>query len=533
MDRRDFLRASTAAAALWSTLPADLVAQPLATPVSTAWDAGRVRHLLPTVSDTEILVKASFDAPLAAAPALGIGDLRVPGRVTDTRGEFWQFHAIGLAPGRRHLLSLVDADGRALCAPWNLATFPAPEDRPERLRVLFYTCAGGHDALGYLPAATRSRLLRRALSFRPDAAVANGDHVYWDLLAPRASPQLGASPRAREIAGVFDRAAVVFGPDNEAVLRRAVGPQILPVYGAEFRSTPVFFIQDDHDYFDNDEATDEMVTFPPDHFMAELARATQSLYYPEFLPDVSRPAGLPGASREGRALPISESFGTLRYGRLAEILLYTVRRTMTLAGPTAVFLDPLVEAWLMRRMADRDVTHVVNLPSNPPGWSAGKWGEWYPDLLGEDGRLTTAKPKPYWQTGWLRQHDRLMRAISAMPGRVPLVMSGDLHAVGLGRMRRSGPLDLEANPVVAVLNGPVGTGDRGWPSAFRGTGPLPSTVLEMEEVVRPIEQHGFTLADFTPDRIVLRLFKWDVKTQPVETIDALEPFHVAELPRPS
>ena len=206
---------------------------------------------------------------------------------------------------------------------------------------------------------------------------------------------------------------------------------------------------------------------------------------------------------------------------------------MTLAGPTAVFLDPLVEAWLMRRMADRDVTHVVNLPSNPPGWSAGKWGEWYPDLLGEDGRLTTAKPKPYWQTGWLRQHDRLMRAISAMPGRVPLVMSGDLHAVGLGRMRRSGPLDLEANPVVAVLNGPVGTGDRGWPSAFRGTGPLPSTVLEMEEVVRPIEQHGFTLADFTPDRIVLRLFKWDVKTQPVETIDALEPFHVAELPRPS
>jgi hypothetical protein len=533
MNRRDFLRASTAAASLWATLPADLLAQSPAAPPAAAWDAGRVRHLLPTVSDTRILLKASFDAPLAAPPALGIGDLRVPGRMIDTRGEMWQFLASGLQPGRRHMLSLADGNGRALCAPWDLATFPAPEDRPERLRVLFYTCAGGHDALGYLPVSVRNRLLRRALSFQPDAVVANGDHVYWDLLAPRASPQLGASPRAREIAESFDRSAVVFGSDNEAVLKRAAGPQIVPVYGTDFRSTPVFFVQDDHDYFDNDEATDEMVTFPPDHFMAELARATQSLYYPEFLPDAARPAGLPGSSREGRALPVSESFGTLRYGRLAEILLYTVRRTMTLAGPTAVFLDPQVEAWLMRRMAAPEVTHVVNLPSNPPGWTAGKWGEWYPDVLGEDGRLTAAKPKPYWQTGWLRQHDRLMRAIASMSGRVPLVMSGDLHAVALGRMLRSGSLDLRANPVIAVLNGPISTGDRGWPSAFRGTGPLPSTHLEMEEAVRPIEQHGFTIADFTPDKIVLRLFKWDVKTQPTEAIDTLAPFHTAELPRPS
>jgi hypothetical protein len=53
--------------------------------------------------------------------------------------------------------------------------------------VLFFTCAGGHDALGFVPAATRNRLLRRALSFGPQVAVANGDHVYWDLLSPRGS----------------------------------------------------------------------------------------------------------------------------------------------------------------------------------------------------------------------------------------------------------------------------------------------------------------------------------------------------------
>ena len=61
-------------------------------------------------------------------------------------------------------------------------------------------------------------------------------------------------------AGPFDRSAIVLGSDNETVLKRAAGPQIVPVYGTDFRSTPVFFLQDDHDYFDNDEATDEVVT---------------------------------------------------------------------------------------------------------------------------------------------------------------------------------------------------------------------------------------------------------------------------------
>src|SRR5436189_951395 len=121
----------------------------------------------------------------------------------------------------------------------------------------------------------------------------------------------------------------------------------------------------------------------------------------------------------------------------------------------------------MSRMAATEVAHVVHAPSNPPGWTAGKWGEWYPDILDADKKLTTAKPKPYWQSGWLKQHDRLMAAMSAMKGRVPLVVSGDLHAVGEGRILRSGALDLSANPVVTVLPGPVSTGDIAWPSGIR------------------------------------------------------------------
>jgi hypothetical protein len=64
-----------------------------------------------------------------------------------------------------------------------------------------------------------------------------------------------------------------------------------------------------------------------------------------------------------------------------------------------------------------------------------------PDILGDDDRLTTTKRKPYWQEGWLSQHDRLIAAIAAMPGRIPLIVSGDLHALAEGRMLRSGSLD--------------------------------------------------------------------------------------------
>jgi len=533
VNRRTFLTGS-AGAAILASLPADRLAIADADQARARdWDAGRVGHLLPTVSDTRLLIKVSFTQPLAAAPTLKVGTTSVRGRANDTQGEFWQFHATGLRPDHRYRLSLVAAGGAALCEPWDLSTFPARDARPDRVRVLFFTCAGGHDANGFLPTATRNRLLRRALSFQPQAVVANGDHVYWDLLSPASRARSGGSLQAERLAGLFDRSALVFGSTNETVLKRAAGPQIVPVYGTNCRSTPVFFLQDDHDYFENDEATDDIITFPPSAFMLRLARATQHLYYPEFLPEVTRPVGLPWSASDDRDDGLSESFGTLRFGRLVEIDLYDVRRTMTLAGPSAVFIDREVERWLLARAESSDVTHLVHVPSNPPGWSAGKWGEWYPDVLGRDKTLTTAVPKPYWQAGWLKQHDRLIGALAAMNGRIPLVISGDLHAIGIGHMLRAGAIDLQQHPVTTVLAGPLGTGPAGWPSAFRGIGATPPAHVDMREEVKPSEQHGFTLADFFADRIVLRFFKWDVRASPPEAIDALEPFHTTELVRRS
>src|SRR5579871_1981316 len=544
--RRDFLKnaaaagVSTALGSLAEGSPA-VFAAASSSRAGGEWDAGAVTHLLPTVSHDRMLIKASVSRPLPSAPLLHVGaKASFRGQRTDTAGEFWQFDIQGLKSSTVHRLSLSSADGRALCEPWSLRTFPAPEESTAKLRVLIYTCAGGHDIASpidgktvFIPVAVRKRLLERALSFRPDALIANGDHVYWDLAAPKAARLTGGSPRGRQYAGPYDRTLPVLGTANERFLRRAAGEQIVPLYGTACRSTPVFFIQDDHDYFDNDEATDEIITFPPNHWMRDLARTTQRMYYPEFLPDATRPLRLPGSSSMDRPPGVAESFGTLRYGTLAEFLLYTVRSTMTLAGPSAVFVDPDVEQWLKTRMTMPDTAHVVNIPSNPPGWSAGKWGEWYPDLLDENGRLSVAKPKPYWQTGWLKQHDRLMAAASAMPGRVPLVVSGDLHAIAEGRMMRTGSVDLSRNPVNVVLSGPLGTGDLAWPSAFRGIGALPSVVLDMVEDLKPIEENGFTIADITEERIVLRFFRWNAHRDPVEAIDALEPFRTTELKRPA
>jgi len=80
MRRRDFLR-FTAAGSLLAGLRPELLAQTSGRSSSQgAWDSGNVRHLLPTVSDTQMLLKASF----AGA-----------------------FHATRLAPGRRYISPLV------------------------------------------------------------------------------------------------------------------------------------------------------------------------------------------------------------------------------------------------------------------------------------------------------------------------------------------------------------------------------------------------------------------------------------------
>ncbi len=531
MRRRDFLTGSAGVAA---SLMMEGLSQPAEGQVGD-WDAGEVAHILPSVSHDRFLIKVSFRTPASGIPLLRLGRRLVPGKLSDRVGRFWAFYVAGLEPMTSYRLELLSDEERPLCQPWFLGTFPPPDSLPDRFRLLIFTCAGGHEdarlADGtqvFLSLDDRRRLLRRALSFQPQAAMAVGDHVYWDMRAGRSASMVRESELAKELdASAFRRELPVLGSENEGRLVGVVDPQIADLYGSMLRSVPSYFVLDDHDYFENDHADDEIVTFPPDPFMLQLAQATQRLYYPELLPDSRRPLNL-GGGRAFDSMPgLSESFGTLRFGRLVEGLIYDCRRFLSLKGPSAGFVPEATESWLLSRMAAAESRHVVNIPSTPVGWSAGKWAEWYPDLLQPDGRLGTSVRKPYWQEGWLAQHDRLLRGAAAMAD-TPLFVSGDLHALGVGRILGSATLDLSHNPVVSVLSGPLGTGPPGWPSASRGTGPQVPTGLDLEEDLAPVEKNGFTLLDFGLESVTIRMFQWKLGEDP-SLIDDLEPFLTLEV----
>ena len=107
---------------------------------------------------------------------------------------------------------------------------------------------------------------------------------------------------------------------------------------------------------------------------------------------------------------------------------------------------------------------------------------------------------------------------------IPLFLSGDLHALAEGRILRYGNLDLRRNPVVSVLTGPISTGPKAWPSAWRGTPPRTPTGIEVEAGLNPLEKNGFSIIDFTEDRIEGQMFSWKMD-EPEERLNNLKPFH--------
>ena len=522
-----------------------------------AWESGPLVHILPTVNHERILIKTSFQEPLVAPPVLEIdGRNKIAGTRTDTNGRFWQFDAQGLKPDTEYRLVLKNKADQALTDTWPLKTFPAPDSTPEKLRLLIFTGLGGHDVhiewfkTGPLPLNVRHKLLNKALSFKPDALISSGDQIYYDLLYDKSAQVMGGSPRSRAHVGRFDRNAPALGGENEAVLKRAVDPQIAYLYGVACRSVPTFFLLDDHDYFENDIAQKEDgieikllllawrspfykggVSFPPDDFMLDLGRSAQKLYLPEFLPAKSRPQDLPATNAPDRAPGVSECYGTLHYGKLFEGLLYESRRYTSLTGEYAVMIHSDAENWLIDRMKKEEAAHVVNLPATIFGWSAGKWMEWYPDVRDETGNLTKTLPKYKWQPGWFFQHNRILAAASGMKHTLPLFICGDIHDQAEGWISKSGDLDLSANPVISVASGSLGTGPRAFPSAFRGLAAEPPSDIVMDEKLPSLEKNGFVIADFTPDSVVIKYYAWR-PPEPIEAIEKLKPHHVISLKVP-
>ena len=528
--RRQFLEM------LVATPPVLLSRGVAAAPANDGWNQADLLHLIPSANHESFLVKTSFRRSLAEAPRLRVGDVWIDGERTDTAGRFWQFRARGLEPDSTYELQLEQQDDSRRTDSWRLRTFPAPDADVEHLRIFAYTCAGGNERLRmstgdayFLNMADRRRLLQRGLSFAPDIVIANGDHIYWDQRTTYNKPGSFKGPWLElfDEYGAMHPEEPVLGTANEATLKRIVDDQIAVLYGVSLRSVPSLFLSDDHDLFENDEANDDFFTLPPDRHMLNAARTTQRLYYPEFLPDRSRDRWLPGSSN-GRNDDLSEVFGSFRYGKLFECLLYDTKRYVSLKGPSATMVPPKVEAWLVRRTAATDTHQLAHMPSTPLGWSAGKWGEWYPDVLQKDGSLGTSTAKPYWPSGWWAQHQRIIDMLSSQKSRPGIILSGDLHALSCGKITASGDLNLKRNPVHTVCVGPLGSAGPGFPTRYRGTGAKVPGTLKVDESLAPLEKNGFSIIDVTPEGMKVRFFAWLPPQAPAD-IDSMDPVFEYEI----
>ena len=87
MDRRDFMTGLIGTGALAAIPVTDGAASG-----ETSWKSGSIEHILATVNDRRLLLKASFQRPISN-PLLVVGGRRIAGQRTDTEGRFWEFDA--------------------------------------------------------------------------------------------------------------------------------------------------------------------------------------------------------------------------------------------------------------------------------------------------------------------------------------------------------------------------------------------------------------------------------------------------------
>lgn len=497
-----------------------------------------VRHILPSVTPHSLSLSVSLEKPGKALTVSVDGKLH-QGRQTDSKGRFWTFHVGGLTPDTTYELQLLEGDV-VVEAAWPLKTFPAREARPDAFRLMTYTCAGGGDGFGFgkrqffKPHAFRQKLFDQGLAQKPDAVLAIGDHIYYDLKG-QDSPSAGKG-LIRVFAGIylrwkygsFDRTAPIIGTGNEKTLKTICDEQIADLYGTRFKSVPVFFLPDDHDYFENDDANEERVTFPPDEFSARANQAIADLYYPP----------LPDAPSD----EVNRKFGILRYGKLFEAPLFDCAGLLSVDGDEGGLVPQDIEDWIVERISKSDADHFALVPSHPMGWTAGKWREWYPDVVAPEGhtgvakaglmedapkgKLTTQTKKYLWPLGWWKQHQRLLTALHERAGS-RFMLSGDVHAQGALEITSSGDISLEQNPVTSVLVGPVGTSDATWPSAARGIAAEQPEWLNVRQLVETKEVNGFALLEIgqSETRIILndcggkdRSLGEDGRTQKIEEL---------------
>ncbi len=485
------------------------------------WQQGSVQHILPLASANSFNIKVSFTEPQSGVK-LKVNNSHHVGVQEDSAGRFFSFVIKNLTPATQYQLQLDNLEHLPLCDNWPLKTLPALDADVKKLTLACFTCAGGPDwpviwdKHGFKPVSYRKALFNILLKDKPDVVIANGDHIYWDFHSWVENRESWLAKTAMQkmldMKGQFDESLPVMGSLNEQTLINIADEQLAGIYGVAFRSTPILFITDDHDYFDNDDSTPQKTTFPPNQFHQDLRDTLQRFYFPEFIVQTDDEKNLPGVFEKQGAL-FNKQYGRLRFGKLLDTLLYDCGGAISLTGKDARLVPQKVEDWLLTQTNNEDTHHLIHAPSHPLGWTAGKWREWYPDLLESSGSLLAqvtsdnSHEKYNWQSGWWHQHQRLCESMSSQKKRKAVCVSGDLHLLGSGTIYQSAELDLSLNPVVSILSGPVGVGDLGWLSHARGVTAEHPKRVKVENVLKPVERNGYTLLQVSQKDIHVKQFQ--------------------------
>ena len=473
----------------------------------------KVNHILASASHEKLALCVSLSKQTSILELILDDKIIIKGIQTDRKGKNWQFISNKLASNRSYKLQLI-SEAEPIYKSWNLKTFPDPDSEVESVSIMSFTCAGGPEGFKvsgkefFKPLKFRQKVFDEGLSMNPDFAISIGDHIYWDLRRKNA-PQIGRKNKLIKfflgsyiglVYGSFNRSQKASSQKNEKVLKNIGNEQIASLYGTRFKSTPIFFIPDDHDYFENDDAEKELVTFPADSFSKDVFKKMADLFYPPLL---DTPDGKP-----------KRKIGRIRYGKVFEGLLADCAGDMTLGNKNAVLISKQNEEWILSRIKNSQVKNLAFIPSHPFGYTAGKWREWYPDVVAEEGAtgtvsnellsatkgsLTTDVRKYLWQEGWYLQHQRLIKSIAKRKGS-RFIFSGDIHAIGAASIIKSDDIKLK-NEVKTFLVGSVGSSSAGWPSFARGITADNPKSLVCNSIYKTREENGFTFFKFGKESI--------------------------------
>jgi len=478
----------------------------------------KVIHILSSASDTKLAVTISLSKGISQA-YIKINQKSFFGKKIDRDGKHWQFICNNLIADKTYALSIFSKD-EMLEPEWPLKTLPHLNDKKDNLKIMAFTCAGGGDGTSFggkeffKPYVFRQKMFSEGIKEKPDLAIAIGDHVYWDLRGGSLPPfgrqqsvfiKFFIGSLLKFLYGSFNRDEDALSINNEKVLKNIGNDQIASLYGKRFKSIPIYFLPDDHDYFENDDAEENLVTFPADKFSKSAFKGMADLFYPPLL-------DCPNGS-------IGRKIGRIRYGNLFEGLLADCAGDMSLGGKNAKLINKKNEEWILTRFQESSVLHLAFIPSHPLGYTAGKWREWYPDVVASDneegvilnellsgktGKLTTKAEKYLWQQGWFLQHQRFLKGLS---NRVEnsFTFSGDIHAIAANKIIKSDNYSLKKQ-ILSVLVGPISSSTGTWPSAARGIVASKPEFLEVNEELKIKEQNGFSIIEINKEKVEINLY---------------------------